>query len=226
MSPLLALIGSRKGPVHVPPFPRYLGDPLDRRRGIGAGADAIPEGSHPGSVGPGAPRAGASVVLGRPAGGDGATAPDQPDPGLLFAQTSYARFHDLDPETGQILWTANLGERSGFAAASRPIPGRCSRPMRISSMASTGVPGANSGRSISTPSPPAPRLRRLAGHGGDDQRDDKGHRLQYLDQKGNEHVYDKPVPLWNYHAGTAIRTRPLTAETLVAFGGGDTRSGW
>src|SRR4051794_25529770 len=34
---------------------------------------------------------------------------------LLFVQTSYARIHTLDAETGRILWTANLGERMGFA---------------------------------------------------------------------------------------------------------------
>jgi outer membrane protein assembly factor BamB len=49
------------------------------------------------------------------------------------------------------------------------------------------------------------------------------HRLKYLDDKGNEHVYDKPLPLWSYHAGSAIRTRPLPAESLVAFGGGDNK---
>ena len=34
---------------------------------------------------------------------------------LIFAQTSYAELHTLDAETGRLLWTANLGERSGFA---------------------------------------------------------------------------------------------------------------
>src|SRR5262249_13160572 len=34
---------------------------------------------------------------------------------MLFAQTSDARLHALDPETGRGLWTAQLGERSGFA---------------------------------------------------------------------------------------------------------------
>ena len=34
---------------------------------------------------------------------------------LIFAQTSYARLHTFDAETGRLLWSANLGERSGFA---------------------------------------------------------------------------------------------------------------
>ena len=34
---------------------------------------------------------------------------------LLFAQTSYARLHAFDAETGRLLWSAELGERTGFA---------------------------------------------------------------------------------------------------------------
>ena len=35
---------------------------------------------------------------------------------LLFAQTSLARLHTIDPETGRILWSAEMGGRTGFAA--------------------------------------------------------------------------------------------------------------
>jgi hypothetical protein len=49
------------------------------------------------------------------------------------------------------------------------------------------------------------------------------YRLKYLDDKGTEHVYDKPLPLWTYHAGNVIQTRPLPAESLIAFGGGDNK---
>src|SRR5438105_13021966 len=31
----------------------------------------------------------------------------------LFAQTSYARVHSIDAESGRLLWTAELGERAG-----------------------------------------------------------------------------------------------------------------
>src|SRR5262245_52889796 len=34
---------------------------------------------------------------------------------LLFAQTNYARLHAFDAESGRLLWTAALGERSGLA---------------------------------------------------------------------------------------------------------------
>src|SRR5262249_30410728 len=34
---------------------------------------------------------------------------------LIFAQTSYAMPHTYDAETGRPLWSAQLGERTGFA---------------------------------------------------------------------------------------------------------------
>ena len=34
---------------------------------------------------------------------------------MLFAQTSYAMVHAFDAETGQLVWSAQLGERTGFA---------------------------------------------------------------------------------------------------------------
>ena len=33
----------------------------------------------------------------------------------LFAQTSYAMVHAFDAESGRLLWSAQLGERTGFA---------------------------------------------------------------------------------------------------------------
>src|SRR5271165_153522 len=34
---------------------------------------------------------------------------------LLFAQTSYAMVHAFEAETGRLLWSAQIGERTGFA---------------------------------------------------------------------------------------------------------------
>ena len=34
---------------------------------------------------------------------------------LLFAQTDYAMLHAFDAESGRLLWSAQLGERTGFA---------------------------------------------------------------------------------------------------------------
>ena len=34
---------------------------------------------------------------------------------LIFAQTDYAIVHAIDAESGRLLWSAQLGERTGFA---------------------------------------------------------------------------------------------------------------
>jgi hypothetical protein len=44
-----------------------------------------------------------------------------------------------------------------------------------------------------------------------------------VDSKGVEHIRDIPYPLWSYHAGGPIRTRPQPAENVVTFGGGDNK---
>jgi outer membrane protein assembly factor BamB len=48
-------------------------------------------------------------------------------------------------------------------------------------------------------------------------------RLKSVDSKGNERIRDTPYPLWTYHAGGPIHTRPLSAENIVSFGGGDNK---
>jgi outer membrane protein assembly factor BamB len=50
-----------------------------------------------------------------------------------------------------------------------------------------------------------------------------GFNLKKADAKGNETLLDVPTPAWNWHAGTAIRTRPLPSENIVAWGGGDSK---
>ena len=47
--------------------------------------------------------------------------------------------------------------------------------------------------------------------------------LKRTDTKGNEFIRDTAYPLWSYHAGGPITTRPLPAESIVAFGGGDNK---
>jgi outer membrane protein assembly factor BamB len=146
-------------------------------------------------------------------------------PDFLFAQTSYARLHALDPETGRILWTAHLGERSGFAR------GVAANSWAVFATNANTLYGLDRGTgremwrislgTLSSSTPACDDSRVLVGMTNGML---VGHRLKYLDNKGIEHIYDKPVPLWSYHAGTMIRTRPLIAESLVAFGGGDTKA--
>lgn len=141
---------------------------------------------------------------------------------LLFAQTNYARLHTFDPETGRLLWTANLGERSGLA-----------RGVAANSWA-VFVTNANmfyaldrgSGRpiwkenldTIPTSTPACDESRAMVGLTNGLI---TAFRLKDVDKEGNEHIRDRPLHLWSYHAGTAITTRPLPAESIVAFGGGD-----
>jgi outer membrane protein assembly factor BamB len=145
-------------------------------------------------------------------------------PDMLFAQTSYARAHALDPETGRILWTANVGERSGFAlgvAANSWAVFVTNANMLFGLDRGTGreMWRVNLGTLPASP-PAADESRVMVGMANGML---VAHRLKYVDAKGIEHIYDKPVPLWSYHAGALIRTRPLLAESLVAFGGGDNK---
>lgn len=146
-------------------------------------------------------------------------------PDLLFAQTSYARVHTLDPETGRILWTASLGERSGFArgvAANSWAVFATNANMLFGLDRGTGrqLWRINLG-TLPSSTPACDESRVMVGMTNGML---IAHRLKYLDEKGNEHIYDKPLPLWSYHAGTAIRTRPLPGENLVCFGGGDNKA--
>lgn len=144
---------------------------------------------------------------------------------MLFAQTNYARVHALDPETGRILWTANVGHRSGR------VLGVAANTWAVFVSNANMLYGLDrgSGRqlwqvnlgSLPASTPACDESRVMIGMNNGMI---VAHRLKYLDNKGVEHIYDKPLPLWSYHAGTAIRTRPLPAESLVAFGGGDNKA--
>jgi outer membrane protein assembly factor BamB len=143
---------------------------------------------------------------------------------LIFAQTDYARLHTFDAETGRLLWTAQLGERAGFA-----------RGVTANSWAVFAT-NANylyaldrgTGRQIwrttlgtlPTSPPACDESRVMVGLTNGML---VAFRLKSVDSKGNEHIRDTPYPLWTYHAGGPIRTRPTTAENIVAFGGGDNK---
>jgi outer membrane protein assembly factor BamB len=143
---------------------------------------------------------------------------------MFFAQTNYARVHALDPESGRILWTAHVGERSGRAL------GVADNSWAVCVTTANLLFGLDRGtgrelwrvnlNTLPSSTPACDESRVLVGMNNGMI---VGHRLKYVDQKGVEHIYDKPVPLWSYHAGTAIRTRPILAESLAAFGGGDNK---
>jgi outer membrane protein assembly factor BamB len=143
---------------------------------------------------------------------------------LLFAQTDYARLHTFDAETGRLLWTAQLGGRAGF-----------SRGVTANSWA-VFVTNANvlfaldrgTGRTIwrtslatlPTSTPACDESRVMVGLTNGMV---VAFNLKSVDIKGNEHIRDTPYPLWTYHAGGPIPTRPLSADNIVAFGGGDNK---
>ena len=146
-------------------------------------------------------------------------------PDMLFAQTNYARVHAFDPETGRLLWTASLGSRSGFArgvAANSYVVVATNANMLYGLDRGTGrkIWEVNLG-TLPSSTPACDESRVMVGMSNGML---AAHRLKYVDNKGVEHLYTKPQPLWSYHAGTAIRTRPLPAESLVAFGGGDKKA--
>jgi outer membrane protein assembly factor BamB len=143
---------------------------------------------------------------------------------MLYAQTSYARVHALDAETGRIVWTASVGERSGIAlgvAANSWAVFVTNANMLFGLDRGTGreMWRINLG-TLPASTPACDESHVMVGMSNGML---IAHRLKYLDQKGNEHLYDKPLPLWSYHAGSIIRTRQLPAESLIAFGGGDNK---
>jgi outer membrane protein assembly factor BamB len=144
---------------------------------------------------------------------------------LLFAQTNYARLHTFSAETGRLLWTADLGERSGFArgaAANSWAVFATNANMLFALDRGTGrALWRTNLATLPSSSPACDESRVLVGMTNGML---SGFRLKDIDAKGNEHIRDKPYPLWSYHAGGPVRTRPLTADHLIAFGGGDNKA--
>jgi outer membrane protein assembly factor BamB len=143
---------------------------------------------------------------------------------LLFAQTSYARLHTFDAETGRLRWTAELGERSGFArgaAANSWAVFATNANMLYALDRGTGRPIWRTNlATLPSSSTACDESHVMVGLSNGMI---AAFRLKDVDNKGNERIRDTPAPLWSYHAGGPIRTRPLTADRLVAFGGGDNK---
>jgi outer membrane protein assembly factor BamB len=141
---------------------------------------------------------------------------------LLFAQTSYAKLHTFDAETGRRLWSAELGERSGFArgvASNSWAVFVTNANMLFALDRGTGrtLWKTNLG-TIPTSTPACDESHIYVGMSDGIL---LGFQLKKTDSRGNESIRDVPYPLWSWHAGTAISTRPLPTEKVMAFGGGD-----
>jgi outer membrane protein assembly factor BamB len=141
---------------------------------------------------------------------------------LLFAQTSYAMLHTYDAETGRPLWSAQLGERTGFArgVASNSFAVFVSNADKFYALdKSTGrlIWRHDLGR-IPTSSPACDENRAMLG-----LKTGKiyAFELKVKDEKGKESILTKPLEAWNWQTGGPMLTRPLPAENVVAFGSND-----
>ncbi len=144
---------------------------------------------------------------------------------LIFAQTSYAKLHTFDAESGRRLWTAELGERTGFArgvGANKWAVFVTNANMLYALDRGTGraLWKTNLG-TIPTSTPACDDSHVYVGMTNGLL---IGFSLKKADAKGNETLRDVPYPLWNWHAGSAITTRPQPAENVLAFGGGDRKA--
>jgi outer membrane protein assembly factor BamB len=141
---------------------------------------------------------------------------------LLFAQTSYAMLHTFDAETGRLLWSTQLGERTGFA---RGVASN-SFAVFVSNGDTFFALDKKSGRmiwrhdmnQIPTSSPACDEHRAMLG-----LRTGKiyAFNLKIKDEKGNESILGAPTEAWNWQTSGPMTTRPLPAEQLVAFGSSD-----
>jgi len=141
---------------------------------------------------------------------------------LLFAQTSYAMVHTYDAETGRLLWSAQIGERTGFA---RGVASN-SFAVFVSNADIFYALDKQTGRTIwkqklgviPTSSPACDEHRAMLG-----LRTGKiyAFNLKLKDEKGKESILTAPTEAWNWQTGGPMLTRPLPAEQVVAFGSTD-----
>ena len=121
---------------------------------------------------------------------------------LLFAQTSYAMLHTYDAESGRLLWSAQLGERAGFA-----------RGVASNSFAVFATNAdvffcldKRTGRTIwkyamgkiPTSPPACDEQRAMVGFATGKI---YAYDLKIKDDKGNESILTTPVEAWNWATG-------------------------
>jgi outer membrane protein assembly factor BamB len=141
---------------------------------------------------------------------------------MLFAQTTYAKLHAYDAETGRRLWTAELGERTGFArgvaANTWAVFATNANTLFSIDRGSGRIMWKTNLGTIPTSTPACDESRVWVGMTNGLL---MGFSLKRADAKGNELIRETPYPLPSWHAGERITTRPLPAQNVLAFGGGD-----
>jgi len=142
--------------------------------------------------------------------------------GLLFAQTSYAMLHTYDAESGRLLWSAQLGERTGFA---RGVTSN-SFAVFVSNADVFYALDRTTGRTIwkydfGTIPTSAPACDEELAMIGLTTGKIYGFTLKHKDDNGKETILTSPLEAWNWQAGGPMLTRPLPAQNIVAFGSSD-----
>jgi outer membrane protein assembly factor BamB len=144
------------------------------------------------------------------------------DRSLLFAQTSYAMVHAFDAETGQLVWSAQLGERSGFArgvAANSFAVFVTNADTFFSLDKKTGRPiWRHDLDTIPTTSPTCTEELAMVGLTTGKI---YAFALKQRDEKGNATTRTQAVEAWNWQAGGVMLTRPLPADNVTVFGSSD-----
>jgi outer membrane protein assembly factor BamB len=141
---------------------------------------------------------------------------------LLFAQTDYAMVHAFDAESGRLLWSAQLGERTGFArgAAANSFAVYVTNANTLHALdRKTGRPvwKYNLG-TVPTSTPACDDDRVMVGltSGKLTTMD-----LKQTDSKGNTSILSSPREAWTWATGGPVLTRPLPAGQFAAYGSSD-----
>jgi outer membrane protein assembly factor BamB len=140
----------------------------------------------------------------------------------LFAQTSYAMVHAFDAESGRLLWSAQLGERTGFArgVASNSYATFATNANILHALDKrTGRPIWTQNLNTIPTSPPACDENQVSV--GLTSGKVIAFNLKIRDDKGNESILKEPSQAWVWATGGPVLTRPLPAGQFVAFGSSD-----
>jgi outer membrane protein assembly factor BamB len=141
---------------------------------------------------------------------------------LIFAQTDYAMVHTFDAESGRLLWSAQLGERTGFArgvTANSFAVYMTNANMLFALERRTGRPVWRHNLGTIPTSPPTCDEDRV--FVGLTSGKVTAMNLKVTDSKGNTSILSSPHEAWTWHTGGPVLTRPLPAGVFAAFGSSD-----
>jgi outer membrane protein assembly factor BamB len=138
---------------------------------------------------------------------------------MMFAQTDYAFTHAFDAESGKLLWSAQLGERTGFA---RGVAAN-SYAVFVSNANYFHALDKKTGRplwkhNLSTVPTSSPACDEDLAVVGLTSGMIKTMRLRQTDAVGNKTILTTPIEAWSFRTGGAILTRPLPANQFGIFG--------